>query len=167
MHSQTKGLPALFALTGALVCGCLSNRCTAADAVQFKPASPEDVAILDVLNRVAKHQLRPLNDGDYRAVSSLSEVTAAQAPDGIGWSYPWGVTLYGVLRSTDVTGDEEAEKFVLEHNRIAARHYAYLAGLRDKAGAGAEWNRIRTNTSIVNVCGEVLLTGTEILAGKK
>ena len=54
-----------------------------------------DAEIRDVITRVAKHQVHALADGDYAAVKSVEEAKAAKAPDGIAWSYPWGVTLFG------------------------------------------------------------------------
>src|SRR4051812_16335340 len=91
-----------------------------------KPASGsaaaiDDQSIRDVVNRVARHQLRPLADGEYPAVegdSILKVADAAKPPEGIAWLYPWGVTLYGAIRSTDATGDKDVEHFVLEHNQI-------------------------------------------------
>jgi unsaturated rhamnogalacturonyl hydrolase len=59
-------------------------------------------------------------------------------PEGITWVYPWGVTLYGALRSTDATGDKDVERFVLEHNQIAARDYVWLDQVRQKAGDSEE-----------------------------
>jgi unsaturated rhamnogalacturonyl hydrolase len=106
------------------------------------PPGPDDNAIKDVVNRVARHQLRPLKDGEYPTIADgpelLKTADAAKQPEGVTWAYPWGVTLYGVLRSTDATGDKEAEKFVLEHNQIAARNYAWLEGVRTRAGAESE-----------------------------
>src|ERR1700744_3617934 len=60
-----------------------------------------DAEICDVIARVAKHQVHPLAEGDYSTVNSVAEARAAKSPEGIIWNYPWGVTLYGVLRSTD------------------------------------------------------------------
>jgi rhamnogalacturonyl hydrolase YesR len=93
-----------------------------------------DAEIRDVITRVAKHQLHPLADGEYPAVTNLDEAKAAKPPQGILWNYPWGVTLYGLIRSTDVTGDKEAEKFVLDHDKICARYYHWLAGLEKQFG---------------------------------
>jgi rhamnogalacturonyl hydrolase YesR len=39
------------------------------------------------------------------------------------------VTLYGAIRSTDITGDKDVEKFVIEHDKIVSRYYAWLTGL--------------------------------------
>src|ERR1700744_1399226 len=89
-----------------------------------------DTEIRDVVSRVAKHQIHALTDGDYAAVQSVEAAKAAKAPQGIAWSYPWGVTLFGMLHSTDVTGDKEADNFVVQHNLICARYYAWLAGLK-------------------------------------
>ena len=93
-----------------------------------------DAEIRDVVARVARHQIRPLADGDYPAVTNLDEAMAAKAPEGIEWNYPWGVALYGMLRSTDVTGDKNAGRFVVQHNLICARYYDWLAGLDKNPG---------------------------------
>jgi len=90
-----------------------------------------DAEIRDVVARVAKHQIHPLADGDYAAVKSIEEAKAAKPPEGISWNYPWGVTLFGMLRSSDVTGDQAAKEFAIEHNLICARYYAWLAGLKN------------------------------------
>jgi rhamnogalacturonyl hydrolase YesR len=100
-------------------------------------AGPDDAVIHDVVARVARHQIRPLSDGEYPTVDSanaLKSADAAKQPEGIAWVYPWGVTLYGALRSTDTTGDHDVEKFVLEHNKIAARDFVWLDKVREKAG---------------------------------
>jgi rhamnogalacturonyl hydrolase YesR len=89
-----------------------------------------DESIRNVLRTVARHQIRPLQDGEYPAATSLAAAAAARPPEGIAWNYPWGVTLYGVLRSTDATGDRAARDFVLEHNRIVARYYTWLETVR-------------------------------------
>jgi unsaturated rhamnogalacturonyl hydrolase len=106
----------------------------------------EDAAIREVLGRVSRHQLRVLRDGDYTPVATLDALQAARAPEGIAWSYPWGVTLYGTIRSTDFTGDRAVENFVLEHNRVAARDYVFLDSVRAKIGdAGMKSYRSRIN----------------------
>jgi rhamnogalacturonyl hydrolase YesR len=97
-----------------------------------------DASIRAVLKRAAAHQVRSLKDGDYMPVDSVPAAAAARTPEGISWSYPWGVTLYGVLRSKDFTGDRAAERFVLDHNLIAARYYAWLSAMRNKVGNSPE-----------------------------
>jgi unsaturated rhamnogalacturonyl hydrolase len=100
-------------------------------------AGPDDTVIRDVVTRVARHQIRPLADGEYPPIAAadvLKSADAAKQPEGITWVYPWGVTLYGALRSTDTTGDKDVEKFVLEHNKIAARDFVWLDKVREKAG---------------------------------
>ncbi|MDR3459740.1 MAG: glycoside hydrolase family 88 protein [Verrucomicrobiae bacterium] len=99
-----------------------------------------DAEIRDVITRVAKHQIHTLVDGDYAAVKSVEAAKAAKAPEGIAWSYPWGVTLYGMLRSTDVTGDKAMDKFVVEHDQICARYYNWLAGLKTGVTNGGDLN---------------------------
>jgi unsaturated rhamnogalacturonyl hydrolase len=119
-----------------------------------KAAAPiiTDAQIRDVVTRVARHQLHPLADGDYPAVTNLDQARAAKAPEGIAWSYPWGVALYGVIRSTDVTGDKDAEKFVLEHDKICARYYHWLAGLEKQfGGEGKTFARTTKLKPLINL----------------
>ena len=99
-------------------------------------ARADDASIREVLRLVSRRQLRALADGDMTPVGTLAALKAAREPEGIAWNYPWGVTLYGTLRSTDFTGDREVESFVLEHNRIASRYYTFLEAERAKLGAG-------------------------------
>lgn len=97
--------------------------------------------ILDVVNRVAKHQLHPLKDGDYPSVTAsnaLALATAAASPVGIAWSYPHGVVLFGMLRSTEVTHDRAVGQFVVEHNLICSRYYEWLNQVRETGGDSPE-----------------------------
>jgi rhamnogalacturonyl hydrolase YesR len=108
-----------------------------------------DAEIRDVVARVAKHQIHPLADGDYAAaVKSVEEAKAAKPPEGIAWSYPWGVTLFGMLRATDVTGDQDADKFVVEHNLICARYYNWLAGLKTSVTNSSELSAFTRGSKI-------------------
>jgi unsaturated rhamnogalacturonyl hydrolase len=131
-----------------------------------------DAQILDVVNRVARHQLHPLKDGDYPAVSgsnALAVAATATAPEGIAWSYPWGVTLYGLLRSIEVTGDAAVGKFVVDHNLICARYYQWLDQVRQAAGDSDETKAFLHKAKIggllrlgnLDSCGSM---GNEIIA---
>jgi rhamnogalacturonyl hydrolase YesR len=111
----------------ALLAGCAS-------AHSDSQAFISDAEIRDVVARVAKHQIHPLADGEYSKVTSVEEAKAAKAPEGLLWNYPWGVALYGMIRSTDSTGDKEVEQFVMEHDKICARYYEWLAGLEKQFG---------------------------------
>ena len=91
-----------------------------------------DAEIRDVLERVVKHQLQPLTDASYPAVTNLAEAVAARPPTGVAWNYPQGVMLYGLECYSDATGDQEADRFVVEHNLICARYYHWLAGLQSQ-----------------------------------
>jgi len=93
------------------------------------PAAISDAEIRDVVTRVAKHQMHALAEGDYVAAKSVAEAKSAKTPEGIDWNYPWGVALFGMTRSVDVTGDKDVDKFVVEHDLISARYYNWLAGL--------------------------------------
>ncbi|MEO8301395.1 MAG: glycoside hydrolase family 88 protein [Rhizomicrobium sp.] len=97
-----------------------------------------DAQIRDVVTRVARHQLVPLADGDYAPVASVEQARAARPPQGIAWFYPQGVMLYGMARSTDITGDKEVGQFVTRHNQIAARYYQWLAQIQRQFGDGAK-----------------------------
>ncbi len=127
-----------------------------------------DAAIRDMVTRVARHQLHPLADGDYPVVQSVAAAQAAKVPEGIIWSYPWGVTLYGLLCSTEVTGDTNVSSFVVQHNQICARDYAWLSGLKnsvtntDDLAAFIRGSKIKSLISLGNLdsCGAM---GNEIL----
>jgi len=97
-----------------------------------------DAQIRDVVTRVARHQLVPLTDGDYAPVSSLEQAQGARPPAGIAWFYPQGVMLYGMARSTDVIADRDVDRFVVQHNQIAARYYHWLAQVRQQFGDQAK-----------------------------
>jgi rhamnogalacturonyl hydrolase YesR len=123
--------------------------CALVSQAQPETASPApdlsgktDASIREILRIVARRQveqLGPLKEGNYTPVGSLAAAEAARAPEGIDWNYPWGVTLYGVIRSSDVTGDHAVLDWVLEHNRIVARYHAWLVGVQRVAGDTPEW----------------------------
>jgi len=129
-------------------------------------ATISDAEIRDVVSRVAKHQIHALADGEYPAVTNLDDAKAAKAPEGISWGYPWGVALFGMERSVDVTGDKDADNFVVQHNLICARDYGWLAGLEkqfDKEGnAFARTSKIKPLIGLgsLDSCGAM---GNEIL----
>jgi unsaturated rhamnogalacturonyl hydrolase len=132
-----------------------------ADGASKPEPTITDADIRDVITRVAKHQIHALADGEYPAVTNIDQAKAAKAPEGIVWSYPWGVALYGVIRSTDVTHDKEAEKFVMDHDKICARYYAWLAGLEkqfgDEGKTFARTTKIKPLISLGNLdsCGSM------------
>ena len=138
----------------------------AADA----PSDISDDDIRTLLQHVAKHQIHTLADGDYSAVTSVDAAKAAKAPEGINWSYPWGVTLYGMLRVTDVIGTTDADKFVVEHNLICSRYYNWLAGLKPSVTNSSDLNAFTRGTKIKSLlslgnldsCGSM---GNAILEG--
>jgi unsaturated rhamnogalacturonyl hydrolase len=86
-----------------------------------------------LIRLVADRQIHPLKAGEYRR-GDWETVSASLPPEGVQWNYPWGVTLYGLLRTGDVLNDTAAVSFVLEHNRIAADQYAYLRWQKDRFG---------------------------------
>jgi len=98
----------------------------------------DDAQIRAVVERVAHHQLQPVIDGDYPAVTSLEQAQDAKPAQGIAWFYPQGVMLYGMARSTDLTHDAAVDQFVIRHNQVAARYYHWLAGIQQKFGDSAK-----------------------------
>lgn len=92
--------------------------------------------IRDVIRRVATHQLHPLSNGDYP--QTLDEAKNAKRPEGIEWSYPWGVTLFGMERWAKTFGDTNAAEFVAKYNLICAQYYHWLAGLERQHGDDAK-----------------------------
>lgn len=132
--------------------------------------SISDAGIREVVERVARHQVHPLADGEYPVVTSVDQARQAGAPAGIVWSYPWGVTLFGALRSTDLTGDRSVDEFVTTHNLVCARYYAWLAGLKTSVTNPADLSsfyhgvKVRGLISLGNLdsCGAM---GNEILEG--
>lgn len=92
-----------------------------------------DDSVRNVLAVVANHQLRTLADpvGNYAPVYTLAAAqSSTNRPTGVEWEYAWGVTLYGLLRATEATGNTNLENFVLRHNLIAARQYWWLNSLK-------------------------------------
>jgi unsaturated rhamnogalacturonyl hydrolase len=152
--------------------GCASHALQRTNPAQVPVAILEnsgglsDTEIRDVIERVAKHQLQPLTDGEYPVSTNLAEAAAAKPPEGIAWNYPQGVMLYGMERSADVTGDKEADQFVIEHNLICARYYHWLSGLENRFGGDGRQFVRSTNIKLLmelgslDSCGAM---GTEML----
>lgn len=98
------------------------------DWAGLTPVSPADLAKRsreEVMLAVARRQLRTLQEGDWKR-GAWAEVEQSRPPTGISWNYPWGVTLYGLLRVSAVTGDKTFAQFVTRHNLIAAKQHDYL-----------------------------------------
>ncbi len=100
----------------------------------------DDAAIRELLVRVADRQLYsdPTNripivlaDGAYPVATTLAEATNAARPTGITWTYPWGVTLYGLMRAYRATGRTNYIEFVRNHNLIVGRYYYWLRSLHN------------------------------------
>ena len=91
-----------------------------------------DASIHAVIEKIAHHHIQTLENGKYPDVHTLEQAMKAKEPEGIAWTYPWGVALYGMEHVADVTGDTAITNFVLEHNRICGRYYVWLESLRKK-----------------------------------
>jgi unsaturated rhamnogalacturonyl hydrolase len=87
----------------------------------------------DVLARVAPHQIHDLVEGEYPR-TAWEAVQGRRAPQGIVWAYPWGVTLYGLLRTSEVTGERSYADFVVRHNEIVGREHDYLRFVQSAFG---------------------------------
>lgn len=126
-----------------------------------------DADIRAVVERVARHQLLTVSDGEYPSVTNLVQAGAARPPEGIAWNYPQGVMLYGMERSTDATGDKEVDQFVVQHNLVCARYYNWLARLEQQFGGDGKRSARRTKIGgliglgSLDTCGAM---GTELLA---
>lgn len=99
-----------------------------------------DASIREVLRRVAHHHVRPLRDGEYPAGADLAAARRARPPEGMQWTYPWGVTIYGMQRAGAALGDQAVLDFVRQHNRIVGRYYAWFAAVGEKDGHSAAWD---------------------------
>jgi len=125
-----------------------------------------DTDIRAIVERVARHQLQPITDGEYPSVTNLLQAEASAVPQGIAWNYPQGVMLYGMERSTDMTGDKEVDQFVAQHNLVCARYYNWLAGLEQQFGDAGKRSARRTKIGgliglgSLDTCGAM---GTELL----
>ena len=128
--------------------------------------SPDYLAsrsIREVVLAVARRQVHPLTEGDWSR-GAWGQVRAARSPAGVRWGYPWGVTLYGLLRVAEVTGEEGIAQFVLRHNEIAARHYDYLRWHKrvfGKSGKPAGLSAL-VRLSCLDDCGSM---GSQVIEG--
>ena len=108
-----------------------------------------DRPVRDVVDAVAHYQIHTLLDGNYPK-GAWNDVMTARAATGVTWFYPWGVTLYGMLRATEATGNPSYRDFVVAHNEITARYWKYLSWMRGNYSAthGSEVNQIINSSSI-------------------
>jgi rhamnogalacturonyl hydrolase YesR len=132
---------------------CLVSVAFLLNGCRTAPAAKEqkyisDAGIRDVIARVARHQVHALTAGDYATVQSVASARAAKAPEGITWNYPWGVTMFGMLRSTEVTGDNSVDQFVVDHSLACARYYNWLAGLSSSVTNAAGLNTFTRGSKI-------------------
>jgi rhamnogalacturonyl hydrolase YesR len=147
-----------------------SNTPPAPVTIQPDSGGITDAEIRGVVERVARRQVHTLADGDYSSVTNLDGAKAARAPGGIQWVYPWGVALYGMMRSTDITGDKDIGPFVVQHNAICVNYYDWLAGLEKQLGQSTELAdferrgslRLLTGLGSLDSCGAM---GTEMIEG--
>jgi unsaturated rhamnogalacturonyl hydrolase len=104
--------------------------------------SPDTRTIRDVVTSVAKFQLKPLQEGEYKR-GTWEEVQANKLPTGLTWTYQYGVILYGLLRASEAAGDRTYADFAADHNRKASAYASYLRwvdatyGASQKAGVDA------------------------------
>lgn len=104
-----------------------------ADVNTGPPPDPATRPLRDILMAVARRQIRELAPGEYPR-GKTGQVQQAKYASGISWNYPWGVTLYGLLRTTAATGDPAPADFVVRHNALVAAEYDYLQWQRATLG---------------------------------
>jgi unsaturated rhamnogalacturonyl hydrolase len=112
----------LRAIAAALV---LTHAASAFAQTPSPAPSPDTRTIRDVVTSVAKFQLKPLEEGEYKR-GTWEEVQANRLPKNLTWTYQYGVILYGLLRASDGTGDKTYADFVADHNRKASAYASYL-----------------------------------------
>jgi unsaturated rhamnogalacturonyl hydrolase len=112
-----------------VVMGCGS----AGEPSDDSPRQAAQATARRVVNAVARYQIATLAEGQY-GYGTWNEVAANRAPQGIAWVYPWGVTLYGMLRASEVTGDRTYSTFVIQHNEIVGRYWQYLRAVEATYG---------------------------------
>lgn len=133
----------------------------------------EASALREIIARVSLRQLHVLSDGRQPSLDNLTAAEAVRAvaePEGITWLYPWGVTLYGLLRSTDLTGNPSVTDFVARHNLICARYFVWLQELVRRFGDSSEVAEFRRRAKLrfllrlanSNDCGAM---GNQMLEG--
>src|SRR5690348_10518978 len=100
-HSLVKILPGLLAMLALLNNGCATHASSAARGVKSS-GGITGAEVGAIVGRVARHQIRSLQDREYPPADSNNSLEVAQdaaPPEGIAWAYPWGVTLYRMLGS--------------------------------------------------------------------
>lgn len=131
-----------------------------------KQVAPEDLAArsdLEVLTALARRQLRELGAGEWKR-GSWEDVEKSRPVRGISWSYPRGVTLYGLLKLSESGGGEEWRQFVLRHNELVAKQWDWLTwqietfGRRTPAQGIEELMRL----SSLDDCGSM---GSQVVEG--
>jgi unsaturated rhamnogalacturonyl hydrolase len=88
-------------------------------------------SIRETVLAVARHQFREIREGRYGR-ESLEQARNHVQPAGVAWEYTWGVTLYGLMRTSEATGDRSFAEFALKHNRAASRYFSYLKWMENK-----------------------------------
>lgn len=91
----------------------------------------------------------PLADGSYPVATNFSQAQSAAKPSGLEWDYQWGLNLYGQLRVYDATGDTNALDFVVNHNLIVARYYAWLMSLTNTLISKSQLPKFQTTNAVL------------------
>lgn len=125
--AQSKNVPGFRPAVCLILIGFLINAVAQTDQIDLSGKTPD--SIRNVLSVVMNHQVRTLQDGNYAPVDTLEAATNSAKPKGLEWNYPWGVTLYGMLRASEATGNTRGADFVINHNLAVGRYYQWLQGL--------------------------------------
>ena len=90
----------------------------------------------ELMNLITDHELKntKLNEGEYPK-GDWDAVKKARQPVAMYWSYPTGVSLLGMQRVYDITGNKKILDFVTKNNTISANQYEYLRWQKKQFGA--------------------------------
>jgi len=111
----------------AIACSVCIKESNAAGCCAASAKSVKNCSIENLIVKVADRQLRELKDVQYIR-DEQGRLKKYVPPEGVEWQYAWGVTLYGLLRTSETLGEEKYRDFVVRHNENAARHYDHLRG---------------------------------------
>lgn len=117
-------------IISALSLACKQEKQSKSKSVEIK--SPEVAAevyshrsISDLLKVVALRHITDLEEGEYKK-GDWAIVINSKPPKTPYWSYPLGVTLYGMQRANKILKEPSIDEYVKRLNKINADNYEYL-----------------------------------------
>jgi len=79
------------------------------------------------------------------------------------WSYPLGVTLYGLLHSAQLVGSDETERYVVDHMRFCSEIFDYAMWDRQQYGGATNVHHLLTSIDSLDDCGSFGSTLLEVM----